>query len=122
MKHTERPAEGAEFKPLVVKARWWETGSDRTFLTKKRHSYTEGYDAGTEVYLPDGTWLGTVEKYTGSLDRKYAGSRLRHPGKRRTLWSYQGPGEGRPMFGQVSRADCIRALAREHEQRKARGR
>ena len=63
--------------------------------------------------------LGHVGRYTGSLDRKVG--RLRHPGKRRILWSCTAPGEReRPSFGQISRAEAIRSLLQQREWRQER--
>lgn len=66
-----------------------------------------------EVYI-DGTWIGTVGKYMGTLDRPISrGSRIVHRGKRRTLWHFKGTSEhSRSLFGYESRAEAIRGLLR----------
>lgn len=101
-------AEGAVPKTITMRRLSWRPEETIEVTLVKRHSYTEGYDNGDDVYL-DGKWIGTVGKYIGSLDRKVG--RLRHPGKQRTLWSAQGTDRGaRSLHGFVSRADAIRWL------------
>lgn len=104
--HTEHPAGGAPERTVTLRPRFFDN-DQVTVVLRKRHSYTEHYDTGDEVYYK-GEWIGTVKGYTGSLDRK--AGRLRIPGKQRRLWTYQTPGDSRGMYGQVSRADCIRYL------------
>ena len=104
------PKPDAVAKRVVIAKRWWDDATHEVDLIESKFGNDEW-----EVYLPDGTWIGTVGRYTGSLDRRIAGTRLRHPGKRRTLWHEQGTSYDRAFYGQVSRADCIRTLIREHE-------
>ena len=112
---TPRPMPDSEPTVLVVKPRQWET--DEIVVHTLPHEFARD---DVEVYLPDGTWLGTVSRYRGSLDRP--AGRLRIPGKTRTLWSYRTAGGSvYSMFGQVSRADCIRSLVASHERRKRGG-
>lgn len=72
-----------------------------------------------DKYTPDRRWevrqgdavLGTVGRYEGSLDRKIMGTRLRQPGKRRTLWSSKNPErDARTNHSYTSRAEAIRDL------------
>lgn len=97
--------------------RWsWEPESEIE-VTLRPSKYS---DAEWHVLL-DGKDIGRVDRYTGSLDRKYKGSRLRHPGKRRTLWSVRGPGkDDYGLYGYVSRAEAIRWLLSGHENRQSR--
>lgn len=106
------PKPGAEPKRITIKTRAWESEPERQVDLIPHEFASDEW----EVYLPDGAWIGTVGRYTGSLDRKIKGTRLRHPGKRRTLWYVQGTHKhSRPLYGQVSRADCTRVLIRDHE-------
>jgi hypothetical protein len=114
---TARPMPGTEPTPLVLKPRKYDHPQVETTVLIQPTQF--GIDE-IEVYLSDGTWIGTIGKYTGTLDRKIKGTRLRHIGKRRTLWHYNGTGDGRAMYGQTSRADCIRSLIRNHEWRSRR--
>lgn len=98
-------------KVVTVKSPWWDGEAYPEFTLKPRQFGRDDW----EVFLPDGTWLGTVGRYTGSIDTKIAGTRLRHEGVRRTLWSYLRPGSRYTMFEQESRAECLRRLYREHE-------
>lgn len=71
------------------------------------------YGESWEVFADDGSYLGTVTRYTGSIDRRipHGGRHLRAPGKDRTLWSYQGPEvDRRALTKQTSQATCLRAL------------
>ena len=114
---TPKPMPGAEPTPLVIKPRAYEHHPER-IVHVIPHQF--GKDE-VEVYLPDGTWLGTVARYTGSIDTKIKGTRLRREGKRRTLWSYRtAHGSVYSMHGQTSRADCIRSLLDSHARRSRR--
>jgi hypothetical protein len=114
--HPANPADGAERRPLTLRPRSFDRGPVTVYLVKRR-TYTEGYDDGDDVYLGE-VYIGSVQGYTGSLDRK--AGRLRIPGKQRRLWSYYTPDSRRGLFGQVSRADCIRDLIHWHERRNRR--
>lgn len=59
----------------------------------------------------EGRVIGTVGRYTGSLDRKTHRGLLRVPGKPRTLWSACGAYAGaRTINRRLSRADALRWL------------
>lgn len=113
---TPKPMPGAETKVLVIKPKMYEAhriGERIVHLIPHQFARND-----VEVYLPDGTWLGTVGRYTGSIDTKIKGTRLRREGVRRTLWSYRtAHGSLYSMNGQTSRADCIRHLLDSHERR-----
>lgn len=111
MSHVERPDEDTPERVVTLRRRQWESPDkpQTVVALRKRKSYSAGYDAGDDVYV-DGRWVGTVCRYTGSLDRKIG--RLRSPGKRRTLWSAEQPGDSRAMYEFVSRAEAIRWLLR----------
>lgn len=101
----EKPEKTVTLKPV-----WWDDAYP-TFTLKPRKFGTDQWEA----FTPDGTWIGTVTRYTGSIDTKISGTRLRHEGVRRTLWAYCRPGSNYTMWEQVSRADCLRRLFREHQ-------
>lgn len=96
-------------KIVTIKPRWWDDATFQVKLSPHAHHPDEW-----EVFTLDGSHVGTVTRYEGSLDRKLAGTRLRSPGKRRTLWAYRSPGSGYTMWEQYSRADCIRSLVDSH--------
>lgn len=109
---TPRAMPGAEKERIVLRPRSFETGPPKV-VDVIPHEFAE---SDVEVYHPDGTWLGTISRYHGSLDRKVG--RQRVPGKRRVLWSYRTAHRGvYGMYGQVSRADCIRDLLSAYERR-----
>jgi hypothetical protein len=94
-------------KTITIRQRAYEPKSEKTFNLRPSKYATQGW----EVFREDGVWIGTVSRYTGSLDRK--AGRLRIPGKTRTLWAATGTYQGaRGLYGMVSRADAIRYLDR----------
>ena len=112
-------------KELRVPLRSWESERDRivVWIRPTRH----GHDAWDVFADPEGARpLGEVSKYTGTLDRPIRrGARIVHRGKERALWSYraartEGDPHPRGVFGNYSRADCIRSLVAND--RWARGR
>jgi len=106
----ERPAPKAmpdETKPakvVKIKPRFWETETIEVTLRPTKFSNGDEW----EVYDAKGTWVGTISRYSGSLDRQ--AGRLRIPGKERILWSEKRAGSRYTMWDNVSRADAIRAL------------
>lgn len=103
--HQPRP--DTEPTSLTLRQRAWESGTPLTVATVPHRFNSDA----VEVYLLDGTWIGTVGSYSGSLDRK--DGRLRIPGKTRKLWFAQATYEGaRGLYEFVSRADAIRWLAK----------
>lgn len=126
MEHTANPQPGGKPKTITVKQPWWSSDEPFEVVLVPRKHYTEAYkDKEHDVHLPDadgnpGVWLGSVEKYEGSIDTKIKGTRLRHEGKRRTLWKKQGPGETRGSYQHESRAEVIRSLKDEYDRREQR--
>lgn len=114
--YTENPAKDVPERTIKVRRLSYEPSSVVEVTLRKRHAHTKGYDAGDEVYL-DGTWIGTVERYKGSIDTQIAGTRLRRQGVTRTLWALRGPGMSRSFFEYVSRAEAIRYLIGSAERR-----
>lgn len=99
-------------KIVSVKPRWWDDDTFQVELRPHPHHHDDW-----EVFTMDGAHVGTVTRYEGSLDRKIAGTRLRSPGKWRTLWAYRSPDSRVTMWEQYSRADCIRSLVDTHRRR-----
>lgn len=94
-------------KTITIRNRAWETGRPEIVVTARKQKSVYGDDL--EIFKEDGTWIGTVGSYTGTLDRP--AGRLRIVGKSRKLWHNTGTYEGaRAMYGQYSRADAIRWL------------
>lgn len=113
-----RPAEGAP--PKIIRVRRWscDPASAVEIALVPRASSVPNFDPGHDVHLVVadgdrlGAFIGTVDGYTGSLDRKIpiGGRYLRQPGKRRTLWSAQAPSWERTSHSYISRAEAIRDL------------
>lgn len=95
----------------TVKPRWWENETSSP-TTKVTLIPWKEYDGTWEVQH-DGKVLGRVERYEGSHDRQIAGTRLRHPGVRKTLWAATTL-DGRTDYYREhdSRADALRVLLR----------
>ena len=108
------PFEGAAAKRVKVSTRSLSDPEDRHEVDLRPATDVLRGGASTDrwfVYLPDGTWIGEITRYTGSISTRIKGTRLRREGKPRTLWSYTGPWEtSRGMASQSSRAVAIRAL------------
>lgn len=70
-----------------------------------------------DVYRPDGTILGIIWEYSGTLDTKIKGSRLVRRGKLRTFWSCSEPGSNSRNYWMYleSQADAIRSLISDYE-------
>lgn len=123
MEHKANPQPGGKPKTLLVKQPWWSSDEPFEVVLVPRQHYTEEYKGKAhEVYLPDangepGVWLGTVEKYSGSISTKIAGTRLSRSGATRTLWTKRAPGNVRADFENNSRADVIRSLKENHERK-----
>jgi len=98
-------------KTVKVASPWWDGGEYPEFTLKPQQFGSDSWEA----FTPDGTWIGTVTRYTGSIDTKISGTRLRHQGVRRTLWAYKRPGSQYTMWEQESRAYCLRRLYTEHK-------
>lgn len=111
--HAPNPEPGVEPKTITMRREGWDPDVLVDVTLRQRKVYVEGLDHDFDVHTSDGTWIGSVERYTGSLDRKMG--RLRHPGKRRHLWKAQAAGWDRALFDFVSRAEAIRRLLSAHE-------
>lgn len=114
-----RPDPQPDAPATTIPLRRWSTDERTTMevALRPRETCRRGHDAGHDVYLPfdDGSepqYLGSVQRYTGSLDRKIpiGGRYLRKPGKRRVLWSAHAAAWDRTSNSYVSRADAIRDL------------
>lgn len=105
-----QPRTDPDATPKVIRLRRWSWDPASDFEAELRPCRTwDGSPADDwEVYVA-GKWVGTVGKYTGSIDTKIRGTRLRRQGVRRTLWHEARPGQ-RAMYECVSRAEAIRRL------------
>lgn len=93
---------------VTIRPRVWE--SER-FAPTTTVTLTPAKFDGTWEVRHDGRLLGRVVRYTGSHDRKIAGTRLRSAGRRRTLWAATTPNGHTDYWREHdTRADAIRVL------------
>lgn len=105
-----------ETKPAkVVRMRRWQGDQVQIEVTLHPHrTFTDTW----EVYVWESPtnplvlkWVGTIGRYTGSIDTTIKGTRLRRPGKQRVLWHTRSTHEqDRSVYERVSRAEAIRWL------------
>lgn len=109
---TPNPAADAKAQTVRLRRHLWDEDTIEVTL-RKRRTYSEGYDTGHDVHaVVNGTeqFIGIVRRYTGSIDTRIKGTRLRRQGKRRTLWSAHAPTWDRPSNSIAARAEAIRDL------------
>jgi hypothetical protein len=103
----------ATAKPKVIRTRAWESRLDpiTVYLDPKPGI---GSHRRFDVYEEDGTMLGIIGEYEGTIDTKLPGSRLVRRGKRRTFWVARQNAQARGDYwrNHVSQSDAIRVLVR----------